>query len=121
MAESQVAAAAQVPQANPNQLIDIGTVAAANIANAIKAPAESVPSIKKAIQDEINAMSSHFTLAVSDVQTQYEAEVYKLRAKFESDVAVIKSEWSFVKSNPGKIGVVAAVVVLIAGVVGHFV
>jgi hypothetical protein len=97
-------------QAAPGQLVEIGTVAAQNIALAINVPAEHVPTIKKAIADEINAMSSHFTLALSDVQTQYEAEVYQAKAAFEKEVTKIKSVYSFVQANIGVLIGISAVV-----------
>jgi len=102
--------AAPAPQAAPGQLIDIGTVAAQNIAKRLSLPAEQVGTIKTAIVDEINAMSSHFTLAVADVQNQFEIEVNR-----------IKSEWSFVKANPVKVGVAGAIAALIGFVIGHLV
>jgi hypothetical protein len=99
-----------VPQAAPGQLVDIGTVAAANIVKRLelatgKSEAEAAivtNTVKRAIADEINAMSSHFTLAVADVQTQYEAEVLK-----------IKSAFTYVKANKGVVAVWGAVVFLL--------
>lgn len=77
----------ETAQADPNALISIGTVAAMNIASAIGQPLQ-VALIEKSIKDEITAMSSHFTMAMADVQTAYEIEVAK-----------IKSTFSFVKGN----------------------
>lgn len=79
-------------QANPQGLMSIGTVAAHNIAAAVGLDASHVGTIEQAIKDEINAMSSHFTLAVADVQTQYEVEVTK-----------IKSVYKFAEENLGKL------------------
>ena len=76
------------PAAAPGQLVEIGTVAAANIVKRLGLAETAVDTVKKAIQQEINSMSSHFTLAVADVQTQYEAEVLK-----------IKSTFTYVKAN----------------------
>ena len=98
----------QTPQAT-GQLIDIGTVAAANIAKALGVEEKHVGTIKQAIRDEINAMSSHFTLAVSDVQTQYEAELNRIRSTF-----------SYVAANKVLVGVTLAVVFVLGVVVGHF-
>lgn len=61
------------------QLMTIGAVAAANIANALELPADKVPMIEQAIKDEIDALSSHFILAFADIQAQYELELNKLR------------------------------------------
>ena len=74
--------------AAPGQLVKIGTVAAANIVKRLGMAETAVDTVEKAIADEINAMSAHFSLAVADVQTQYEAEVLK-----------IKSTFSYIKAN----------------------
>lgn len=76
------------PTAQPGQLVDIGTVAAANIVRALDLPVEKTLVVRNAIRDEISALSSHFTMAISDVQTNYEL-----------DLAKVKAEWSFVKNN----------------------
>ncbi len=70
------------------QLVKIGTVAAANIVKRLGLAASAVDSVEHAIADEINAMSAHFTLAVADVQTQYEVEL-----------ARIKSAWNYLEAN----------------------
>lgn len=105
------------PQAQPGQLIDIGTVAASNIAKAIGAAETAVPAIRNAIRDEIQAMSSHFTLVIADVQTGYEAELAKIKAGSDAVLADIKSDFNWLKAN--KVKVVATVVVLVS--VGFFV
>ena len=100
-------------QANPNGLMPIGAVAAHNIAAILNLPAEHIGTIETAIKDEINAMSSHFTLATADVQTQYEVEVAKIKADFV-----------WVKANKGKIVAVVVAAVLVGYVLGaivHFV
>jgi hypothetical protein len=105
------------PQAAPGQLVEIGQVAAQNIVARLKLGtgkaeadvANVVAEVKNAIRDEINTMSSHFTLAVSDVQTHYEAEVLK-----------VKSAFTYVKANPGKVASVLSAVAAVAGIVGHF-
>lgn len=78
-------AAASQP-AEQSQLMDIGTVAAHNIAQIIGAGEDKIGEIRNAIRDEISAMSSHFSLSMLDVQDQYELEVKKLKAEFESKV-----------------------------------
>lgn len=97
-------------QANPSGLMSIGAVAAHNIAAILNLPAEHIGTIEQAIKDEINAMSSHFTLAVADVQTQYEVEVAK-----------IKSTFNWVKANKVLVGVTAGVDFLLGVALGHFV
>lgn len=67
-------------QGDQPEVVDLGTVAAQNLAVALNVGEEHVPKIKQAINDEINALASHFTLAFADVQTLYEAEVAKLKA-----------------------------------------
>ncbi|HEV2551813.1 MAG TPA: hypothetical protein VGU20_31170 [Stellaceae bacterium] len=118
--------------------MDIGTVAAHNIALAIGAADEHVETIRNAIRDEIQAMSSHFTLAVADLGTQYEAEVEKLKQEkddfitaaqaretqmvnaFKAEVAKIKSTFTYVEANPGRVAVVLAAVIALGVVLGHF-
>lgn len=110
------------------QLVEIGEVAAANIVKRLqldvgKSEAEvagTVSGVKDAIRDEINAMSSHFTLAVHDVQTQYEAETLKLKAEYEKAVGELTSTFSYVKANWKVIAAVGAVIAVGAGFVGHF-
>lgn len=97
-------------QANPSGLMSIGTVASHNIAAVLSLPQESVPQIEQAIKDEIGAMSSHFTLAVADVQTQYEVEVAK-----------IKSDFVWVEANVLKVTLVAFAVFLLGTAFGYLV
>lgn len=118
----------QPVQANAPQIVEIGEVAAANIVKRLKLAAgkpeaevaKVVTEVKNAIRDEINAMSSHFTLAVHDVQTQYEAETLKLKAEYEKAVAEITGAFSYVKANRGKVAAVLSAVAVVAGFVGHF-
>lgn len=98
-ADAQAAASGKTPTAANGQLMDIGTVAAHNIALALQLPDEQVPVIKNAIRDEIQAMSSHFTLAVADLSTQYEI-----------DVAKIKSAFTYVEANVARVAAAAAAV-----------
>ena len=107
MVETTQAAAA--PAAAPGQLRTIGDVAAQNITKALGLPAQAAKTIERAIADEIQAMSSHFTLAIADVQTQYEIEVARVKAAF-----------SYVKANPVKVGLVLASVFALGAIVGHF-
>lgn len=110
------------------QLVEIGEVAAANIVKRLRldvglpaaAAANIVAEVKNAIRDEINAMSSHFTLAVHDVQTQYEAETLKLKAEYEKAVAEITGAFSYVKANWVKVAAVVSAVSAVAALVGHF-
>lgn len=88
-------------------LMDIGEVAARNIALGLNLEESHVSTIKNAIRDEITALGSHFTLAVSQLQTQYEL-----------DLAKIKSEWTFVKANKLQVGLVAAAVFAAGLIVG---
>lgn len=101
---------AEVAQANPNGLMSIGAVAAHNIAAVLNLSTEHVGTIEQAIKDEIGAMSSHFTLAVADVQTQYEVEVAK-----------VKSDFRWAATNKAKIAAVVSAVGLIGALAGHFV
>ena len=110
------------------QLVEIGEVAARNVVARLKLDAGKseadvagiVSSVKNAIRDEINAMSSHFTLAVHDVQTQYEAETLKLKTEYEKAVADIRSDFNWVKANRVKIAAAVSAVSAVAALVGHF-
>lgn len=94
----------------PNgQLMDIGTVAAMNIRMALGLAEGSVPVIKRAIQDEISAMSSHFTLAVAEANDSYEMQIRELTGSF-----------NFIKENAMKVWCVAAALLVLGVVVGHF-
>lgn len=97
----------QSTQADPTQLVDIGTVAAMNLAIALKLEPSTVPAIRQAIRDEINAMSSHFTLAFADIQANYEHELYKIGSAF-----------SFVKSNKVAVGVTSVALLLVGVLIG---
>lgn len=109
------------PQADASQVVELGTVAAANIAKAIDAHPDTIPVIKRAITDEINAMSSHFTLAFADIQTQYEAAVYQAKLEYQKEVTQIKSVYNFARSNVAVL-IGSAVVLLGIGVlIGHYV
>ena len=91
------------------QLMSIGTVAAANIAHALELPEKHVPVIEQAIKDEVTAMGSHFTLVFADIQTQYEAEVARL-----------KSEWTYVEANKLKVAAVLVGLLLLGVLIGRF-
>lgn len=73
---------AEVNQAQPGQLMDIGTVAASNIILTLGLPASSLQTVKQAIRDEITAMSSHFTLAVADAQESFDNQVAEIKSTF---------------------------------------
>lgn len=92
------------------QFMSIGTVAASNIAKALELPDDRVPAIEQAIQDEIDAMSAHFTLTFVDISEQYQHEL-----------AQIKSAFNFVESNYKAVLFSLAVVFLWGVLVGHMV
>lgn len=101
---------AETAQASPGGLMSIGEVASRNIAQSLGLQPESVKTIELAIRDEITAMSSHFTLAIADVQTAYEIEVAK-----------VKSEWTFIENNQGLVAVVLGIALVVGFVSGAFV
>jgi hypothetical protein len=118
-----------VPQANPNGLMSIGAVAAHNIAALLNLDVSHVGTIEQAIKDEIGAMSSHFTLAIADVQTQYESENLKLKTEFDAAlakgiedfngrVAEVKSTYKWVDENKSTIVVALSVAFGIGALVG---
>ena len=90
---------AENTQANPQGLMHIGEVAARNIALVLNIDEKQVPTIERAIRDEISAMSSHFTMAFAAVQTAHEIAENEL-----------KSAYRYVQSN------VKRVIAVIAGV-----
>jgi len=92
------------------QLMSIGTVAAHNIAQALELPVERIPVIEQAIKDEVSAMSSHFTMAYADIQTNYEIELAK-----------IKSTFTYLKANWGVALLFTGVVFFAGALVGHYV
>lgn len=113
------------------ELMDIGTVAAHNIANALGLGEDKVLTIRNAIRDEISAMGSHFSLAVADVQTGYEVEVNKLAAKYneatgaikaEADkaIATAKSDATFLKAHKPFFSSVVGVSLIVGVLLGHF-
>lgn len=112
---------AEVAQANPEGLMPIGSVAAHNIAAFLNLDAKHVGTIEQAIKDEIGAMSSHFTLAIADVQTQYEVETAKLKKDYSEAVAYIKSDFVWIEENAWKVGVAIVGVFTFATLFGKFV
>lgn len=101
---------AEVAQAQEGGLMSIGSVAAHNIVAFLNLDAKHVGTVEQAIKDEISAMSSHFTLAIADVQTQYEVEVAK-----------IKSTFNYVKANKALVSGVLTGVSVVSAIVGHLV
>lgn len=58
------------------ELVSIGDIAAQNIARALDTTDEkAIEAIRQAISDEINAMSSHFAFAFSDMQADAEKQI----------------------------------------------
>lgn len=96
-------------QGDQPQIVKLGTVAAQNIALTLNLAETHVATIERAIEDEINAMSAHFTLAFADIRDQYELDVAKIKATF-----------SFVNANVWKILGAGLFVFVLGVVVGHF-
>lgn len=86
---------AEANAAPRGQLIDIGTVAANNIAVALGLPGSSVPTVRDAIRDEIRAMSEHFTLVVTDMTNQFEIQTHD----FATKVAELKSGYRYAREH----------------------
>ena len=87
------------PTGQPGQLMSIGYVASMNIAQSIGKP-ELAPELEAAIKDEINAMSSHFTLAFADIQTTNEVALKKLKDEYASRRALLREEFNLVRAHP---------------------
>lgn len=116
------------PQADPGQLIDIGTLASANIVRALGLDPKQVPVVKDAIVDEITAMSTHFTLAVADVQDSMQIELNKVKAAFKADKVAFEDEidrvtstHNYVQANWERIVAVLGAIFFLGALVGHFV
>jgi hypothetical protein len=70
------------------ELMDIGTVAGANIARALGLPDSQATVVRDAIRDEVSALSTHFALAVADATTSFEIEQNRLKTQYEQAVSV---------------------------------
>lgn len=120
---------------DPNgQLMDIGTVAAANIVRALDlAPTEAnVVAAKKAIRDEVSAMSTHFTLAFADISTAHEVAETTMRERFaehcngmakqyEKDIAEFRSTFKYARENWTLISAVLAVSFLLGSLAEYLI
>lgn len=84
---------------NQGGLMTIGALASKNIAAAINASQDFAPCIERAIKDEITALSSHFSLALADVQTTHEVNEATLKKDYDARVAVIESTYRYVKAH----------------------
>jgi hypothetical protein len=94
-------------EAAEGQLMDIGTVAAHNIVVALGLKESDVATVKQAIRDEINAMSTHFTMAVAEQQDHFESEVNRIR-----------STWNYVNANKSAIAASAFAVWVMGFLIG---
>jgi hypothetical protein len=104
----------------PGQLMSIGYVAAHNVAQSIGKP-ELANELEQAIKDEINAMSSHFTLAFADIQNEHELVQRKLKAEYDAAVAEIQATWTYVRGNRLTVAAVLLGTLALGVVLGHFV
>lgn len=103
------------------QIVKLGTIAAQNIALVLNLDEAHVDTIERAIGDEINAMSAHFTLAFADIQTSYDLEVAKIKSASELAVKEIKSTFSFIEANKWAVIGVTVAALLLGVLVGVFV
>lgn len=103
----------------PMEVVAIGEVAAQNIALALNLPNEHVDTIKRAIGDEINAMSAHFTMAFADIRDQYEVELANVRDAHEEKLAQVKSSYVFVEDNAYELFTIAALLLTVGLLIGH--
>jgi hypothetical protein len=81
------------------ELIDLGTVAAANIARSLGLGEDKVGAIRDAIRDEIAALSAQFTLAFADISAAHELKEERLRRAYNDQVYEIRSAHRFVEDN----------------------
>lgn len=129
-------AAGQANAALNGELMDIGTVAAHNIAASIGVGEDKVYVIRDAIRNEIQVMGSHFTSAVADVQDHYAAEIAKGKAEVEQtktalvaqaqiDVAAFKAklaaDFSFLGAHKVSVAGIAGGLLVVGVLIGHFV
>lgn len=112
----------------PGQLMRIGEISAHNIAAALSLGEDKVLEIERAIKDEIDAVTSHFTLAFADISTQHEVEVMKIKKDADAYKEKLEAEWdeftsafSYVEANKLKVGIATACVLLAGLVLGHLV
>lgn len=92
----------------------LGHIAALNIQGALKASGVEADAgvIEQHIRDEIQALGSHFTLAVADVQTQAEHDLLTVKRSIAGRVAAIAAQkWV--------IGGIAAAVFAVGVLVGR--
>lgn len=83
-------------QVGNGTIMSIGHVASLNIQAVLKAKGIEVAAqtIETAIKDEINMMSSHFSLAVAEAQDHFEAEVLKVKKSVAGIVAAVaQNKW----------------------------
>lgn len=104
---------------DPGQLVKLSTVAASNIAKAIGVGEEHVASIEQAIEDEFAAMSSHFVLAFSDIQHQFEQEKENLEKRYAEGLAQIESGFNFAEKNLGMVLLISGIIFLLGALIGH--
>ena len=69
----------ELPQ---GQLIDIGTVAASNIAQTLGLPSTAVPIVRDAIRDEIKMIETHFSTTILDMQSSIESQIREVKSGF---------------------------------------
>lgn len=99
------------------QLVKIGSVAAQNIVRSLDMPVTAAATIEHAIADEINAMSSHFTLAFADIQTAHEVALNTVKA----DYAKAVSAFTFIKSNKLEVAFSLSGMIGLGALIGRFV
>src|SRR5579862_7263735 len=108
----------QVP-AQPPEIRPIGAIAAQNIAQATGMTGH-VKEIEQAISDEIQLMSSHFTMMFAEAETTYEANLLKLKTQFEAEVSKFQAAFLAVWQNKWLLAGVAAIIFASGIVVGRF-
>lgn len=103
-------------QVGTGTIMTIGHQAALNIQAVLKAKGIAVgaEAIEAAIRDEINMMSSHFSLAVAEAQDHFEAEVLKVKKSVAGIVAAVAQ-------NKIVVGGIAVAVFVLGVAVGHLV
>ena len=103
------------------ELVTLATVAARNIAAALKVSSVHVPEIEQAIRDEIDVMSTHFALAFADVQQGAEEARATLAKEYYRQLDEVKSVFSFVEENTWGVLLVACVVFVFGVITGRVV
>ncbi len=81
----------------------LSPAAVASHAATVAVAATTPPALSADVAAEVNRIEAALSLALHSVQTQYDADVVKVKAEAAKLVADVKSTWNAVKANVGKL------------------